>query len=97
MSSFTQNSFYLAPKERIANLLDLPSSFEPEGYLVCKYNSYANIVLYDYVIPEHVVRSPEMQAYVGMMGTRAEVLSDYRDDFGKAKAYLDNMAKEYEI
>jgi len=95
----TQNFFYYLPKERIANLLDLPSSFDPKGYIICKFMNTdyyrALIILYDYIIPEHAVRTPDMQASIGKMGTRVEIQAE--NSLDKAKDRLKNVAKQFEI
>jgi hypothetical protein len=97
----TQNFFYYMPKERIANLLDLPSSFDPKGYIICQYkdrsSTYNNalIILYDYVVPEHALRTPEMQAYIGKMGTRVEIQAE--KSLFDAKQRLNRVAKQFEI
>ena len=96
----TKNVFYFIPKERLANLLDLPSSFDANGRLVCKYageSTTANIALSDYVVPPHVVRTPEMQTYLGKMGTRAEIQAASASDLNDAKSFLDRIAKQFEI
>jgi hypothetical protein len=48
----SQNSFCILPKESIANLLNLPSSFGTDGQLVCQHNWATTITLFDYLRAE---------------------------------------------
>lgn len=101
MNITTQNCFYYVPKERIANLLNLPSTYNPEGYIVCVFNPLTEIALFDHPVPEYAIQ-PDAQPYIGKMGTRAEIRVEDVSAQGllyllKIRMEIDKLLKQFEI
>lgn len=95
----TQNVFYGLPKERLANLLNCPSSLNVYGDLVLEYQGRARhgrITLSDFLMPELSGRGPGVLHYVPI-GTRVEINAGSTADLSAVKAHLDRVAKQYEI
>jgi hypothetical protein len=95
-----QTKFYFIPKERVANLLDFPSDYIEDTIRV-KLDLYSILTLSDYLIAENIVSTPSMSAYVGKVGTRADLVIGYSEyaakDFREAKEKRDRALKQYEL
>ena len=94
----TQVKFYFIPKERIVNILDLTSQTNTDGSITCsKYVGDDKVTLSDYLISSDIVSTPTMSAYIGKVGTKAELWGRSDDDFKYLKSDMDRKLKQYEV
>ena len=75
MAGVTQVKFYFIPKERVANILDWKTQMNADGSIVVyeDFVLFKKVILSDYLISSDIVATPTMSAYVGKIGTRAEL------------------------
>jgi hypothetical protein len=107
MANRTQDRFYFIPKEQMTNMLrdGLESTIDTSGAIVLKeiihYSTGPHINytirLSDYIVPEHIIHTPEMEAYIGKIGTHAHIEATDDNRFGDAKSKLDRIVKKFEI
>ena len=95
----TQVKFYFIPKERIANILDWEAQTNTDGSITSsKHGMDRNkVTLSDYLISSNIVSTPTMSAFVGKVGTKAELWGKDYDYFEWLKKDVDTKLKQYEI
>src|SRR5438067_1714203 len=98
----TQVKFYFIPKERIANILDWEAQTNTDGSITSSQHGMSSdkVRLSDYLISTDIVSTPTMSAYIGKVGTKAELWGTYRngnDYFKWLKEAMDRKLKQYEI
>lgn len=93
----SQTKFYFIPKERVANLLNGESRQDQDGSIKCRISNNTKATLSDYMIPEQIVATPAMKAYVGMIGTRLQADCDSGFELSQAIKNISLVLQKYEI
>lgn len=98
-SARTSVKFYFITKERIANLLNWESQMNEDGSITAyhHYRSLRKVTLSDYLIPSNIVSTPGMSAYVGKIGTKAELWGSDDREIKEVMSEVTPLLKQYEI
>lgn len=94
----TLNKFYFIPKERIVNLFGIETKFNSDGSIACFISGNSQkITLYDYLIPPNIITTQSASAYLGKIGTRAEIYCEWDSGWDWLKSEVDKVLKQYEL
>ncbi len=94
---------YGLPKEAVANLLRLPAVRQNAQGTILHYRYFQDelrtvrIVLTDVSLPQHLTRTRDGMAIVGLAGTRAEVWAPDGVVLQQVRAFLQARLESYQI